>query len=381
MAGGELPSVRRSVGWTSKIVHHFCCSSRHPENIPDAKLLRKRKEGSAYGCLKRTVRGFVLPTRSTDCQKNFSNMIEELLALPSVAALPIVSTLRQALADKESRYKADSQLRGLRDSLDRTLVNVGNMVIKSYEASKATEAKLTAALQEQEQAALELNKIAIPYNALVREVETDRALYESVLTRMKVTNVARGIWDNDIRVIEYPLVAAKPAKPAKLKILALALLGGFVIGCGMVTATCMGDSTMRSVDQVEQILGLPSLTSVPESKRKDLDKTSVLISDPGSHEAEAFRSLRTALSFLGHERDCKTILFTNSNPAEGKTYCSFNFAVALAQTGPAHSANRRRPAPAELEQTLRRRQKNPRIDRLSCSTCIRRGLRQSDRYR
>jgi len=196
-----------------------------------------------------------------------------------------------------------------------------------------------------------------------------------------VTNVARGIWDNDIRVIEYPLVAAKPAKPAKLKILALALLGGFVIGCGMVTATCMGDSTMRSVDQVEQILGLPSLTSVPESKRKDLDKTSVLISDPGSHEAEAFRSLRTALSFLGHERDCKTILFTNSNPAEGKTYCSFNFAVALAQTGPAHSANRRRPAPAELEQTLRRRQKNPRIDRLSCSTCIRRGLRQSDRYR
>lgn len=77
-------------------------------------------------------------------------MIEELLALPSVAALPIVSTLRQALADKESRYKADSQLRGLRDSLDRTLVNVGNMVIKSYEASKATEAKLTAALQEQE---------------------------------------------------------------------------------------------------------------------------------------------------------------------------------------------------------------------------------------
>jgi succinoglycan biosynthesis transport protein ExoP len=258
---------------------------------------------------------------------------DELLALPSVAALPIVSNLRQALADKESRFKAESQLRGLRDSLDRTLVNVGNMVIKSYEASRATEAKLTAALQEQEQAALELNKIAIPYNALVREVETDRALYESVLTRMKVTNVARGIWDNDIRVIESPLIAAKPAKPAKLKILVLALLGGFVIGSGLVIATFMGDSTMRSVDQVEQLLGVTSLTSVPESKRKDLDKASVLISDPGSYEAEAFRSLRTALSFLGNEKDRRTILFTSSNPAEGKTYCSFNFAVALAQMG------------------------------------------------
>ncbi len=79
---------------------------------------------------------------------------------------------------------------------------------------------LRAALQEQEQAALELNKIAIPYNALVREVETDRALYESVLTRMKVTNVAKGIWANNFRVIETPFVAARPAKPRKLIILA-----------------------------------------------------------------------------------------------------------------------------------------------------------------
>jgi succinoglycan biosynthesis transport protein ExoP len=258
---------------------------------------------------------------------------EDLLMLPSVAALPVVSALRQELADKESKFKAESQLRGLQQSLNRTLVNVGNMVIKSYEAAKNTESKLTAALQEQEQAALELNKIAIPYNALVREVETDRALYESVLTRMKVTNVAKGIWENNIRVIETPLVAAKPVKPSKLKILALALVGGFVLGCGLVFGRDMADSSIRSVDQVEKISGLSVLTSVPESKRKDLDKESVLTSDPASYEAEAFRSLRTALSFLGPEKDRKTVLFTSANPAEGKSYCSFNYAVALAHTG------------------------------------------------
>ena len=227
---------------------------------------------------------------------------EELLMLPSVAALPVVSALRQELADKESKFKAESQLRGLQQSLNRTLVNAGNMVVKSYEAAKNTEDKLAAALQEQEQAALELNKIAIPYNALVREVETDRALYESVLTRMKVTNVAKGIWENGIRVIETPFVAAGPSKPAKLKILVLALLGGFVVGCGLVVGTDMADSSIRSVDQVEKISGLSVLTSVPESKRKNLEKESVLTTDPASYEAEAFRSLRTALSFLGPEK-------------------------------------------------------------------------------
>ena len=258
---------------------------------------------------------------------------EELLMLPSVAALPVVATLRQELADRESKFKAESQLKGLQQSLNRTLLNVGNMVIKTYEVAKNTEAKLTAALQEQEQAALELNKIAVPYNALVREVETDRALYESVLTRMKMSNVAKGIWEDNIRVIETPFVAAKPVKPHKLKILALALLGGFVVGCSLVVCNIMADSSMRSVNQVEKISGLPVLASVPESKRKDLDKESVLTSDPASYEAEAFRSLRATLSFLGSEKDHKTVLFTSANPAEGKSYCSLNYAVALAQTG------------------------------------------------
>jgi polysaccharide biosynthesis transport protein len=258
---------------------------------------------------------------------------EELLQLPSVAALPVVANLRQELADKESKFKAESQLKGLQQSLNRTLVNVGNMVIQSYQAAKNTEAKLTAALQEQEQAALELNKIAVPYNALVREVETDRALYESVLTRMKVTNFAKGVWENNIRLAEAPFVAVKPAKPAKLKTLAFALLGSFVVGCGLVVGTDMTERPIRSVDQAQNISGLSVLTSVPISQRKNRDKESVLTADPASYEAEAFRSLRTTLSFLGPEKDRKAVLFTSANPAEGKTYCSFNYAVALAQTG------------------------------------------------
>ena len=258
---------------------------------------------------------------------------EELLQLPSVAALPVVATLRQELAERESKYKAESQLRGLQQALNRALLSAGQMVLKTYQDAKATEAKLTAELQDQEQAALQLNKIAVPYNALVREVETDRALYESVLTRMKLSNVAQGIWNNNIRVIETPFVPDTPARPAKRKILALALLAGLVLGCGLVAGTDMADDSIRSVEQVQKISGLSVLTSIPESKRKNRDKVSALISDPGSYEAEAFRSLRTSHTFLGPEEDRKTVLFTSANPAEGKSFCSLNYAVALAQTG------------------------------------------------
>jgi capsular exopolysaccharide synthesis family protein len=258
---------------------------------------------------------------------------EDMLLLPSVAALPVVVELRKELADKQSKFKAESQTRGLQQALDRTLLNAGNMVIKSYEAAKSTEARLAAALREQERVALELNKIAIPYNALVREVETDRALYDSVLTRMKETNVAKGVAETNLRVVESPLVAAKPVKPSFPKILALALVAGFVVGCGVVLWVDACDTSIRSNDQVEKISAIPVLSSVPDSRRKNRHNESALTSDPGSYEAEAFRSLRTALSFLGPIKDRKTILFTSANPGEGKTYCSFNYAVALAQTG------------------------------------------------
>jgi polysaccharide biosynthesis transport protein len=274
---------------------------------------------------------------------------QDLLLLSSVTALPVVADLRKQISDREAdfaqlkeRYgelhpkyiEAQAQIKDLKQNLSRTLLNSGELVTKSYQAAKATEDKLLGELKDQEEAALELNKIAIPYNVLEREVESDRALYESVLTGMKQTNVNQGLGQRyNIRVIESPLVAATPAKPRKLLILALAVLAGFLVGNALVLGIAMADSSIRSVNQVEEILGLPVLTIVPRSKRKYLDKEPVLTTDPASHEAEAFRSLRTALSFLGQQKDFKTVLFTSANPGEGKTYCSLNCAVALAQLG------------------------------------------------
>ena len=101
---------------------------------------------------------------------------EQLLMLPSIASLPVVSGLHQELADRASKFKADSQLDGLRQSLTETLINASKMVIKSYEAAKDTEGKLTVALQEQEQVALELNKIAIP---VTRHPKLVKAAFEA----------------------------------------------------------------------------------------------------------------------------------------------------------------------------------------------------------
>jgi capsular exopolysaccharide synthesis family protein len=55
--------------------------------------------------------------------------------------------------------------------------------------------------------------------------------------------------------------------------------------------------------------------------------------DPKSPISEAYRTLRTNLQFAKVDSELRTIMFTSSGPAEGKSTTIANIAVALAQSG------------------------------------------------
>lgn len=61
----------------------------------------------------------------------------------------------------------------------------------------------------------------------------------------------------------------------------------------------------------------------------------IVVSDPRSPAAEAFRTLRTNLQFKSLDNPVRTILITSSAADEGKSTVAANLAVCLAQTGAA----------------------------------------------
>ncbi|HVJ58370.1 MAG TPA: GumC family protein, partial [Terrimicrobiaceae bacterium] len=120
--------------------------------------------------------------------------LDQMLQIPSVSAIEQVQALRAQintaeanLAATKKRYlpqhpqtiQATSQLEQLKSALSATLKNAGEIVNTQYQAAVDAENKLNEALKEQEQNALDLNKIAIPYNVLQREVDSDRAMYDA----------------------------------------------------------------------------------------------------------------------------------------------------------------------------------------------------------
>lgn len=274
---------------------------------------------------------------------------ERLLTLPSIATAVEVVELRRRISAKEAeiatlslRYKfahpkaieAASNLAELKTNLTEAIGKAAGLVGTAFEAARATEAKLEEALRGQEALALELSGTAIPYNTLAREVEANRALYESLLARLKESDVGQGVSPYAVRIVAPAVRPDRPVKPNRKLILLLSICGGLALSGTLVLGLYALDNSIRTIDQAERAFGLPSLGAIPRQRKTKLrDTPHLLATRPQSALAEAIYSLRTTLLVGNNAAAPTTVLFASAVPGEGKTFCAINYAAALAQQG------------------------------------------------
>ena len=274
---------------------------------------------------------------------------EKLLLLPTIANAPEVVEIQRRLAEKNAelatltrRYKAEhpkflearSTLTELQQHRDLAIRRAAELVGTALEAAQVTERKFEEALRGQESLALQLSEMAIPYNALAREVESDRALYASLLARLKESDIGQSLSPFAIRVVAPALLPPRPVRPVKSLVLLLSLCGGLALGLTAALGAHGLDRSLRTVDQAEQALGMRSLAAIPHQARVQLVQARrLLLERPQSALAEAFRGLRTTLIVGDRERALRTVLFASAIPGEGKSFCAINYAVTLAGQG------------------------------------------------
>lgn len=279
-----------------------------------------------------------------------------MLRLPSVAALPEVAALRTAVTARETEFHALEErylpkhprhaaakagLTDLQKKLQSAVANAGESLKQQYQTFKDEEKLLKELLDAESAKSLELGALFIPYNVMKREADADRQLYQDVLTRLKevpviegMTKDAFGITKTPYKFTSKPLVNPVPVRPNKAKSMTMAGLLALALAVGLILCLDRLDSSIRTVDEAEQQLGLPVLAAVPEGNASKVPAGGLVMKDAaGSSQAEAFRTLRASISLLGEENHRRIILVTSAIPAEGKTFCSSNYAAALAGQG------------------------------------------------
>ena len=179
-----------------------------------------------------------------------------------------------------------------------------------------------------------------------REVESSRQLYESLLQRAAETSVAGELETSNVRFVDEAEAPIRPARPQRQLVLLVGLLGGMLIAGGLVFLVEYLDDTIKTSEDVRQLLQVPFLGMVPcAAARRDgahqdaassgTPQRGLLLLSPRPSEmfAESIRSVRTGLIFSAEKRDCRSVLVTSTGGGEGKSFMSANLAISLAQMG------------------------------------------------
>jgi capsular exopolysaccharide synthesis family protein len=249
----------------------------------------------------------------------------------------------RGLVEHENELK--TQLRSeVRNELESVRTKLG--------AARLREQRLRTRLSALEDSAVSIRELGARYDVLKTNLQTARTLHDSLLKQQLDTAVNSDLALTNVRIVETPEVARIPSQPWVLVDLLLGIIASALVALGAVFARTYFDSSVATSEEVEEFLQLPTLAAIPNFALAGLatgngvsadgglaageeDSEVVVLREPWSQIAEAFRMMKTAVLFSasGVRTTPKVVLVTSALPGEGKTIGSLNLAAALAEAG------------------------------------------------
>jgi tyrosine-protein kinase Etk/Wzc len=235
----------------------------------------------------------------------------------------ITERIRQI--ERQLRTTAETYLQGLTnqvDAFDETLREFGT----ELERIPAKEVQLTR---------------------LERQTTVLEEIYTLLQTRLQEARILEAVEDAAVRVVDPAILPTEPVRPRTLLNLLLAFVVGGMLGAGVAFARDYLDEAVHTREDIAHATGgAPVLGMIPRIRQAavngrdarraapgELSMRLVTGRDPRNPVSEAYRTLRTNLTFSNPDKPPKTIVFTSALPKDGKSTSAANLSITLAQQG------------------------------------------------
>jgi capsular exopolysaccharide synthesis family protein len=240
-------------------------------------------------------------------------------------------------------------------SIRTDLVHEAQLAAKGVEAQYQTLLKqqkdVRGALDAITRDALQLEQRAIEFNRLKRNFDRLAKLSEQVGGRERETSLAGHLKTNNVRILDAAMVPSAEIFPNLPRSVAIAAAAGVLLALLLTFALELLDTSVKTQDDVERIIGVPFLGVIPTIQpndgrggetapppaladaMRDGSRDLYILTHPKSAVAECCRSIRTNLLFSTPDRPAKALLISSAGPQEGKTTSAVNLAITLAQSG------------------------------------------------
>ena len=213
--------------------------------------------------------------------------IKQFAAASHVAGIPVYvsdleSKLRAELRDAEIKLKnakyyvtedhpsvkaIQAKIEYIKNQLDKEAKEFAEVYLEvrqlRWTAAKQRQNELQTSFDTQLAAAQDLGIKATEYLALQSKLEQTKHFSEALNEQIRKLSVTEDTGALNISILEYANPALSPSKPQKAKIMAMALVLGFMFGGGLALLRDWLDFRLRSADEVSAFLGIPVLGVIP----------------------------------------------------------------------------------------------------------------------
>ena len=152
----------------------------------------------------------------------------------------------------------------------------------------------------------------------------------TLINNLQSIRLVRAQSTQDVTQIVPASLPQIPVHPVPLLYLLLGSGVGLALTATAILLIDQMDDSLKSADQIEELLGLPVLGSILDHKR---NKTLVTAFKPNATEVDAMRMLGANLEIAGTKRSIRTLLVESAEPANDRTGIAANLAIINAQQG------------------------------------------------
>lgn len=242
-----------------------------------------------------------------------------------------IEKVKQNLATLTMAVIQDQNLKGMIDPLSSIKSYLEESVAIEIEIQGlvAQQGHLHETLQGYNQRLKNLSSKDATLFDLLRNREVNNKLYVSLLEEGEQARLREASEIGTMRVIEPAQRPLIPYKPRKKLNMIIALLAGSVVGLLLMFLKDSLNTVPLTLDEVEKVLNLPVLASIPKIKRKLRVSLNGNTSADGHFYQDAYTSLWQALIRKG----INSVMITSATPGEGKSTTAVNLAITAAKLG------------------------------------------------
>ena len=224
---------------------------------------------------------------------------------------------------KAIQAQIDTIERQLRQQIDSVRKGLVTQLAIAQSSMESMEQNLTnSKLAQQEKKTASAQYLDAKYRYL-----QERKLLEEAKTRLSSQTMERTMPQKPAAIRDQAEAASKPSRPKVVLNMLLAVIAGLVLGIGFAYFLEYLDTSVRTMEEVERLLGLPVLGIVPRGIRH-LPQI-----EDDTPDAEAYRIMQTNVDVARRKVAASVITVVSGGPAEGKSTTVCNLATSYARSG------------------------------------------------